>query len=124
MGVGFRMVIGNILAGFLSGIAGGLGVGGGSVLLLYLTAFAGVEQLAAQGINLFFFLPVSFTALCGHIKNRFVKWKTAAVSAAFGIPGVLFGFYIAKSIDKTMLKWAFALFLLFVGTRELFKKRR
>ena len=93
------------------------------ILLLYLTAFAGVEQFAAQGINLAFFLPVSFAAVIGHIKNRFIKWKIAAVSAVFGIPGVLFGFYIAKSIDKTLLKGAFALFLLFVGVRELTKKK-
>ena len=110
------------IVGFLAGFAGGLGVGGGGILLLYLTAFAETEQLAAQGINLLFFLPTAVFALWSHIKNGFVKWKNALVSALFGIPGVLFGYFIAQSIDKTLLRGAFALLLLFIGIRELFRK--
>ena len=53
----------DMIIGFLAGFAGGLGVGGGGILLLYLTAFAGVEQLSAQGINLLFFLPPSVLLL-------------------------------------------------------------
>ena len=108
--------------GFFAGFLSGLGVGGGSILLLYLTAFAGFEQLAAQGINLLFFLATAPVAIFGHIRNRFIKWKKAAFSVVFGIPGVYIGFYIANSIDKTLLKAAFALLLLFVGVRELIRK--
>ncbi len=97
-------------------------MGGGGVLLLYLTAFAAVPQLAAQGINLVFFLPVGICALAGHIKNGYVKWKTALISVVFGIPFVFLGSFIAKSIDKTLLRGAFALFLLFVGIKALFSK--
>ena len=56
----------DILIGFLAGFAGGLGVGGGGILLLYLTAFTETSQLSAQGINLLFFLPVAFSALFAH----------------------------------------------------------
>ena len=51
--------------GVISGICSAMGVGGGSILLLYLTAFAGYDQLSAQGINLVFFLPAEFR-LCRH----------------------------------------------------------
>ena len=108
--------------GFVSGALSGMGVGGGSILLVYLTAFAGFEQIGAQGINLIFFLATSPVAIFGHIKNRFIKWKKAAFSVLFGIPGVYIGFYIANRIDKTLLKAAFALLLLFVGIRELVRK--
>ena len=110
------------IAGFFAGLAGGMGIGGGGILLLYLTAFAGFEQLAAQGLNLVFFLSTAPFALFGHIKNRFVKWKNAMISAVFGLPGVLIGFYIANCIDKTLLRGAFALLLLYIGIRELIKK--
>ncbi len=110
------------IIGFFAGFAGGLGVGGGGVLLLYLTAFAGTEQLPAQGINLVFFLPVAAAALFAHIKNGFVKWKTALLSVVFGIPSVFLGYFIAESIDKTLLRGAFALLLLFIGLKELFRK--
>ena len=112
----------DFLVGFLAGFAGGLGVGGGGILLLYLTAFAETEQLAAQGINLFFFLPTAAAALFLHLKNGFAKFKTAVFSALFGIPGVLIGSFIAKSIDKTLLRGVFALFLLIIGLRELLRK--
>lgn len=109
-------------AGLVSGICSAMGVGGGSILLLYLTAFAGIPQLTAQGINLAFFLPTAFCAILIHLKNGFVKWHSAVVSAAFGIPGVFFGSFIAGSIDKELLRTAFALFLLLIGLRELFAK--
>ena len=109
------------LIGFLAGFAGGLGIGGGGILLLYLTAFAKTDQLSAQGINLVFFLMTSAFALFLHFKNGFVKPKTALLSAVFGIPAVFLGYFIAESIDKTFLRAAFALLLLFVGLKELFK---
>ena len=87
----------DILIGFLAGFAGGLGVGGGGILLLYLTAFTETSQLSAQGMNLVFFLPTAAAALFLHFKNGFVKWKTALLSVLFGIPAVFFGFFIAKS---------------------------
>lgn len=111
-----------LLIGFAAGFAGGLGIGGGGILLLYLTAFAGTEQLSAQGINLLFFLPTAAVALFGHIRNGFVKWKTAAFSLIFGIPGVFLGYYIAESIEEGLLRAAFAVFLLIIGLREFFRK--
>ena len=110
------------IIGFLAGFAGGLGVGGGGILLLYLTAFAKTEQLAAQGINLVFFLPTAAAALFLHFKNGFVKWKTALLAVLFGIPAVFLGFFIAKSIDESLLRLGFALLLLFIGLKELFRK--
>lgn len=116
------MGIAEIIIGFAAGFAGGLGVGGGGILLLYLTAFAKTEQLAAQGINLLFFWPCAAAALFAHAKNGFIKWKNAFASLLFGIPGVFMGFFIAKSVDKTLLRGAFALLLLFIGIKELLKK--
>ena len=112
----------DILIGFLAGFAGGLGVGGGGILLLYLTAFAGVDQLSAQGINLLFFIPTAAVAIILHFKNGYIKLKTALFSVLFGLPFVNFGFFIAESIDKTLLRLCFALLLLIIGARELFRK--
>ena len=112
------------IIGFLAGFAGGLGVGGGGILLLYLTAFAKTEQLSAQGINLLFFLPTAAAAMFFHFKNGFVKWKTAVFSIIFGIPFVFLGFFIAESIDKTVLRLCFSFLLLFIGMKEIFKKEK
>ena len=45
------------LAGTLSGVIGAMGLGGGGVLIIYLTLFLGMEQGIAQGVNLIFFIP-------------------------------------------------------------------
>ncbi|MGB9679340.1 MAG: sulfite exporter TauE/SafE family protein, partial [Thermoanaerobacteraceae bacterium] len=41
--------------GILSGIIGGMGLGGGTILIPALTIFAGIEQHLAQSINLLSF---------------------------------------------------------------------
>ena len=62
-----------ILAGALTGILSGFGVGGGTLLLIYLTTFAGIAQNQAQGINLLYFLPSAAAALPAHIRNGYVE---------------------------------------------------
>ena len=43
-----------LIVGAVTGVLSGFGVGGGTLLLVYMTAFAGVEQRLAQGINLLY----------------------------------------------------------------------
>ena len=64
-----------IAVGLLTGIISGFGIGGGSLLLVYLTAFAAVDQYTAGGINLLYFLCCAPAALVSHIKNRRVEWQ-------------------------------------------------
>ena len=45
--------------GFLTGIMASMGLGGGFVLVVWLTLFADVQQRTAQGINVLFFLPIA-----------------------------------------------------------------
>ena len=64
------------LAGFAAGALGAMGLGGGGVLLLYL-ALTGTGQLAAQGVNLTFFLPIAALSLVLHRKNGLVELSAA-----------------------------------------------
>ena len=107
---------------FLSAILGAMGLGGGFVLLIYLTAFAGVSQFEAQSINLIFFIPVAIVALIIHTKNKLVLWKDALVSIVFGIGGVFAGFYVANWIGSDLVSWGFAGVVLLTGIKELFAK--
>ena len=65
-----------LLAGTATGILSGFGIGGGTLLLIYMTTFAGVPQNLAQGVNLLYFLPAAATALPAHIKNGYIDGKT------------------------------------------------
>ena len=113
----------NYIAGFLSGIAGSMGLGGGSVLLLYLTLISSVPQLKAQGINLIFFIPCALVSIFLHNKNKLVRWKVVIPVAIGGILGVCLGQWILTIIDPQMLSKIFGVFLVFFGLVELFSKR-
>ena len=62
-----------LIVGAATGVLSGFGVGGGTLLLVYMTAFAGVEQRLAQGINLLYFLPAGLMALPAHVKNGYIE---------------------------------------------------
>lgn len=118
------MSLPSLLAGFLAGALGAMGVGGGGILLLYLTAFAGTNVLKAQGINLVFFLAAAIPAALIHEKNGFIRKKIALTFILFGIPGVFFGSFLAGFLPEKALRIVFSLFLLFLGGKEFFGKSK
>ena len=59
-----------IIFGIIAGIVTGLGMGGGTILILLLSLFMGVEQHVAQATNLVFFIPTSIAAIIINIKQK------------------------------------------------------
>ena len=70
--------MGMILVGIISGIITGLGMGGGSILILILVSFMSVSQHAAQATNLMFFIPTAIIAILVHIRNKNIDKKKSA----------------------------------------------
>lgn len=110
------------IAAFLTGIFAALGVGGGMILILYLTIFEGMEQLTAQGINLIYFIPIAALAVIIHTKNKLIEWKKIIPAIITGVVGAVAGTYIAKLIGSPFLTKIFAVFILIIGVKELFYK--
>ena len=108
--------------GFFSGILAAMGLGGGGVLILCLTVFDNVDQLKAQGINLFFFIPISFIAIIFYMKKRLILWKIIVPCVLIGIPCALLGYYVSQFIDKGLLSKIFAIFLLIIGVSQFFNR--
>lgn len=108
-----------ILIGILSGIVTGLGMGGGSILILILTAFLAVEQHTAQAANLIFFIPTSIAAIIVHFKNKNVDTKIGKQLLYATIIGSAIGAYVTKFISSKELKKYFGFFLLLVGVSEI-----
>lgn len=111
-----------VLAGAVTGVLSGFGVGGGTLLLIYMTAFAGVEQQVAQGINLLYFLPTAGAALPAHFKNGCVDKKTAKPAILAGLAGTAAAAWAATGLHVDLLKRFFGAYLLYIGLRELFRK--
>ena len=114
------MTIVNFLVGMATGILSGFGIGGGSLLILYQTTFAGVPQYTAAGINLLYFLFCAPAALISHIRKHLVEKKTALIAIAAGIVTSLAAAYVASLMDLSLLRRIFGVFLLYIGVRELF----
>lgn len=111
-----------IIAGFLSGVIGSMGLGGGGVLMIYLTAIMSVEQLRAQGINLLFFLPCGLVAVIIYAYKKEIHLKKIIVPVVLGICGVYFGVQIANIIGTELLSKLFACFLILLGLKTVFAK--
>jgi len=72
------------LAGFGTGILSAWGVGGGTLLLLLMTLFLGVDQTQAQGINLLYFLPTAGISLLEHRKNGYLDREVMRAAIPLG----------------------------------------
>jgi len=112
----------NILAALGAGALGAMGMGGGGILVIYLTLALGAPQLQAQGINLLFFLPCAAISLLVNGIRKLVDWKRALWIALGGLPTTLLGIWIASKIEMKWLGWIFAALLIVIGLRELFAK--
>ncbi len=110
------------LAGACTGVLSGFGVGGGSLLLIYMTSFAGLEQPLAQGINLLYFLPTAAAALPAHFKNGVVEKKALLPIIAAGLACSALAAWAATALDVDLLRKCFGGFLIVIGLRELFRK--
>ena len=110
-----------VLSGFLSGIFGGLGMGGGTLLIPILTIFLNFDQKLAQGINLFSFLVMALFSLYIHHKNGYIMTKHIFYII---IPGILFsvlGGFLMSLTSSKILKIIFGAFLILLSITEFIK---
>lgn len=112
----------DLLVGTATGVLSGFGIGGGTLLVLWLTLVGGEEQLRAGGINLVYFLCCALPALIGHWKNHLIEKKAVLWCGLAGVPACILAAFLAAKIDVTLLRRLFGGLLLFVGWREIFPK--
>ena len=113
-----------ILVGTTLGFLSGLGVGGGSLLMLWLTLIAGTPQSEARVMNLMFFLPCALVATAFRWKQSKPNWRLALPAIAAGLLGALAGNYLGPILNKDLLKKALGILFLATGLRELLWKQR
>ena len=89
----------DIFAGAICGILSGFGLGGGSILLVYMSHIASLDQTQAQGINLIYFIPTAAASLIFHIRNKHVDFSTFLWGAIPGIILSIVSSMAATSID-------------------------
>lgn len=109
-----------MLIGFISGIVSGTGMGGGTILILCLSIFLGINQKTAQATNLIFFIPTSIAAIYINMKQKNINIKLAKQIIFWGIIGTIIGALIAQKINVTVLKKMFGIFLAIIAIHEIY----
>ena len=111
-----------LIVGTVLGFLAGLGIGGGSLLILWLTFVLGIDHNIARGINLLFFLPSAIIAC-------FFRWKQGCINIRAILPAIIGGCiaagicsWISTVMDMALLKKLFGGLLLLTGLRELLYK--
>ena len=111
----------DVFAGFTASLLAAMGVGGGGLLVIYLTEFAGMEQRTAQGVNLIFFLCASVVSLAVHLRKRKLAYAHALFFAVGGTVGAVIGCLIAGNVSNAILRRGFGILLIYAGGVTLFK---
>ena len=104
------------LAGFGTGILSAWGVGGGTLLLLLMTLFL--------GINLLYFLPTAGMSLLEHRKNGYLDREVVRAAIPLGTLAALAAAWAATSVDITVFRKPFGVFLLWAGANMLLQKKK
>ena len=114
------MLLISIVLGFLSGI----GVGGGSLLMLWLTLILNMPHTTARTINMLFFIPSAVIA-------SLFRWQQGRLNLKNLIPAIIGGCIsaaifsiISRNLDMDVLKKLFGILLLITGLKELFYRQR
>ena len=113
-----------LLLGFILGILAGLGIGGGSLLMLWLTLILQVEHTTARAVNLMFFLSAAGGVCILRLKRGGFHLKTILPAMLGGCIAAGICSWIGTLIEQNLLRKIFGVLLLLTGLRELFYRPR
>ena len=109
---------------FCAAVLSGLGVGSAGLFAAYLVFVKKMPQIAAQGLNLLFFLFSSAAALAVHIFRTPLLYKCLLFLIPFGLLGSFFGAYLAAVLPQALLRRLFGVFLILSGALALFARKK
>ncbi|MBQ8834716.1 MAG: TSUP family transporter [Oscillospiraceae bacterium] len=113
-----------LIVSTLLGFLAGLGIGGGSLLILWLTMVLGMEHTVARGINLLFFLPAAVIACFFRWKQGSIDWKLILPAILSGCLAAALFSWLGTVFDTGLLKKLFGGLLILTGIRELLYRER
>ena len=96
--------LGTIAVGAICGLLSAFGVGGGSILMVWMTAVQNMAQPDAQGMNLLYFLPTAGVALLLHAKHGLICLRTVIPAAICGCAAAVAGTLLSGQVDPTLLR--------------------
>ena len=105
----------DIIAGLFMGVLTGMGIGGGGLLVLYLTGVDGLSQLQAQGCNLLFFVFASVSSLYVHQRKRKLDFGMIGMAAILAVAGSFVGTMLTGVLPEETVRHIFGWMLVIAG---------
>ena len=105
----------SVIISFLISVLSGLGIGGGGLFVIYLSVFTATPQLAAQGLNLLFFIFSSLASVMVQINRRKICFWAVTFMASFGVIGSFVGAYLTAFLPEQWLRRIFGIMLVAGG---------
>jgi len=107
-----------LLLGLVAGgLAGFMGVGGGIVVVPFLTLVFGMSQQAAQGTSLAVILVTAPAAASEHARHGNVVWRLVPMLAVGSVVGAPLAAWAAQGLPHALLTRGFGIFLLVTAMR-------
>lgn len=114
----------DILIAAVLGTLAGMGIGGGSLLLLWLTQIVLIPQEQARLINLLFYLPAAVISILFRKAQKSLQIKPIRPAILAGCISATFFSIIHSQWDLTLLKRLLGILLIATGIREIFYRPR
>lgn len=110
-----------VIIGIIAGIIGGLGMGGGTLLILFLSLFLDIEQHVAQATNVIFFVPTAIAAIMISLKNKNIHLKIGIPVMIWGVLGAFLGATISTRMNVGVLRKCFGVFLILIAIYQSYE---
>ncbi len=111
----------DLLIGCAVAALSGMGVGGGGLLLIFLTMIRDFEITKARVTGLLFFILSAGSSLPYHKKKRRIPWRYVLLLTLSAIPGVFVGNGMARTLSVDGLHVLFGIFFLITGAMGLWR---
>lgn len=113
-----------LLIASLLGFLAGMGVGGGSLLLLWLTQVAMIPQEQAKLLNLLFFLPAASVSTLFRKKQKITRPDVTRPGIIAGCIAAAITSIFARYLDLDLMKKLLGGLLILTGLKEIFYRPR
>lgn len=114
----------SIIIGAVLGFLSGLGIGGGSLLIIWLTVVLGTDPHTARSMNLLFFIPSALMVCFLRVKQKQLHIKPLLPAMLAGCTAAGIFSWISTTADMEILKKLFGAVLIAAGLRELFYREK
>ena len=111
------------LCGLGASVISAWGVGGGTLLLLVMTLFLGVDRRTAEGVILLFFLPTAASALVCPWRGGYLDKPTLKSAVPWAVATALLGAWVATTLDVEVLRKPFGIYLLLSGVSLIWPRK-